>query len=91
MAAALATAGAAPTVAGDDVTAPMVVGDDPLAAGPGTGAADRVESNPTPFVLRLTVTLMAPIVVNPTDRPSQNCDFYGYFFLFLFCGGQILF
>ena len=87
MEAAEATAGAAPTVAGDEVTAPMVVGDEPLAAvGPGTGTADRVESNPTPFVLRLTVTLMAPIVVNPTDRPSPNfMDFV------LFCGDQVCF
>ena len=76
-AAAAAAAGAVPTVAGDDVTAPMVdwllVGDDPLVMGapdpvpvPGAAIVDRVESNPTPFVLRLTVTLMAPIVVNPT-------------------------
>ena len=66
-AAAAPAAGAAPTVAGDDVTAPIVdvVGDDPLAAAGAT--ADKVESNPTPFVFRLTVTLMAPIVVKPTE------------------------
>lgn len=75
-AAAAEAAGAVPTVAGEDVTAPMVVwllvGDDPLVMGVGTGPpagaaiADRVESNPTPFVLRLTVTLIALMVVNPT-------------------------
>jgi len=79
-AAAAAAAGAVPTVAGDDVTAPMVVwllvGDDPLVMGadpgPVAGAAivERVESSPTPLVLRLTVTLMAPMVVSPTARRS---------------------
>lgn len=77
MAAAAATAaGAVPTVAGDEVTAPMVdvlVGDDPLAVG--GAAADRVESNPTPFVFRLTVTLMALMAVMPTDgrRLTRSC------------------
>ena len=71
MAAAAATAaGAAPTVAGDDVTAPMIdevlVGDDPVVVGP--AAAERVESSPTPFVFKLTVTLMAPMVVSPTEN-----------------------
>ncbi len=82
-AAAAAAAGAVATVAGDDVTAPMVVwllvGDDPLVMGvdPGGGPAaagaaivERVESSPTPLVLRLTVTLMAPMVLSPTARRS---------------------
>ncbi len=81
-AAAAAAAGAVATVAGDDVTAPMVVwllvGDDPLVmgadpgGGPVAGAAivERVESSPTPLVLRLTVTLMAPMVLSPTARRS---------------------
>lgn len=92
------TAGAAPTVAGDVVTALMVAfdGDDPPAllfapvvagwtgaqmAATGSGcrastggpAVDRVESSPTPFVLRLTVTLMALIAVRPTVSGGRVC------------------
>ena len=93
-------AAAAPTVAGEVVTALMVEfdGDAPPAllfvaaavvcwAGPqmaamGSGwrastggpALDRVESSPTPFVLRLTVTLMAFIAVRPTVSRRACCS-----------------
>lgn len=88
MAAAAATAaGAVPTVAGDDVTAPMVdvlVGDDPLAAA-GAVLDERVESNPTPFVFRLTVTLIAFMAVKPTDHVRVlNHNFIAVFVLFWF-------
>ena len=42
-------------VAGEAVTAAVLVGDDP-----GWAVVVSVESSPTPFVLRLTVTLSPP-------------------------------
>nr|CAG4646207.1 EOG090X04WU [Macrothrix elegans] len=73
--AAAPAAGAAPTVAGDEVTAPiadvLLVGEvgakfPPLDVTTAGFAADKVESKPTPLVFKLTVTLMAPIADRPT-------------------------
>ena len=52
---------ATPTaVVAGEATAAVLVGEDPCCCNPGCPVAVSVESNPTPFVLRLTVTLNPP-------------------------------